>query len=144
GVNGRPDPLKIALSVDATSVETPKLESAIENRRTGELRIHLKPGEHVVQAELIADGDPLPDPAINTDGKKAPPPPAAPTVAYVEIRGPYNPIAPPPRESYRRVFSCGHAPGQHTSDCVRRDIADLARLAFRRPVTEQDIDRLAG
>ena len=144
GVNGRPDPLKIALSVDATSVETPKLESAIENRRTAELRIHLKPGEHVVQAELIADGDPLPDPPINTDGKKATPPPAAPTVSYVEIRGPYNPIAPPPGESYRRVFSCGHAPGQHTFDCVRRDIGDLARLAFRRPVTEQETDRLAG
>jgi len=63
-------------------------------------------------------------------------------LSYVEIRGPYDPIHPPPSESYARVFRCGHAPGQHTLACARTNLADLARRAYRRPVTDEEVDGL--
>jgi hypothetical protein len=66
----------------------------------------------------------------------------SPQLAYVEIRGPYNPVPPPPSESYRRVFRCGHAPGHHTLACARANLADLARRAYRRPVTKDEVDGL--
>ena len=66
----------------------------------------------------------------------------SPNLAYVELRGPYNPITPPPSESYRRVFHCGHPPGHHTLACARTNLADLARRAYRRPVTSDEIEGL--
>jgi hypothetical protein len=66
----------------------------------------------------------------------------SPHLGYVELRGPYNPIAPPPSESYRRVFRCGHPPGHHTLACARTNLADLVRRAFRRPATDDEIEGL--
>ncbi len=66
----------------------------------------------------------------------------SPRLRYVELRGPYNPVAPPLSESYARVFRCGHAPGHHTLACARINLAGLARRAYRRPVTNQEIDGL--
>ena len=64
-------------------------------------------------------------------------------LAYVELRGPYNPVTPPPAsESYARVFRCGHAPGHHTLACARTNLANLARRAYRRPVTDDEVDGL--
>ncbi len=66
----------------------------------------------------------------------------APRLKHVELRGPYNPVPPPPSESYRRVFRCGHLPGHHTLACARTNLADLARRAYRRPVTDGEIEGL--
>jgi len=66
----------------------------------------------------------------------------SPHLKYVELRGPYHPVTPPPSESYRRVFRCGHPPGHHSLACARANLADLARRAYRRPVTNADIDGL--
>jgi Protein of unknown function (DUF1592)/Protein of unknown function (DUF1588)/Protein of unknown function (DUF1587)/Protein of unknown function (DUF1595)/Protein of unknown function (DUF1585) len=63
-------------------------------------------------------------------------------LSYVEIRGPYDPKTPPLPESYARVFRCGHAPGHHTLACARTNLADLARRAYRRPVTDAEVDGL--
>jgi hypothetical protein len=60
----------------------------------------------------------------------------------LEIRGPYNALRPPLPESYRRIFVCGHPVGQHAPACARIDLSHLARLAYRRPVTADEIDRL--
>jgi hypothetical protein len=69
-------------------------------------------------------------------------PGVAPNLAYVELRGPYHPVTPPLSEGYRRVFRCGHAPGHHTLACARANLADLARRAFRLPVTNEEVDGL--
>ena len=58
-----------------------------------------------------------------------------------ELRGPYNPVAPPLPASYGRIFICGHAPGHHTSECARRAIEHLMPLAYRRPPSQDEIDR---
>lgn len=65
-----------------------------------------------------------------------------PHLSFVELRGPYHAAAPPLPESYARVFRCGHAPGHHTLACARANLAGLACLAYRRPVTDNEIDGL--
>jgi Protein of unknown function (DUF1592)/Protein of unknown function (DUF1588)/Protein of unknown function (DUF1595)/Protein of unknown function (DUF1585) len=49
---------------------------------------------------------------------------------------------PPLPESYGRVFHCGHAPGHHTLACARTNLADLGRRAYRRPLSNEELDGL--
>jgi hypothetical protein len=133
-VHGRPDPAKVEFSIDGVPVETLALSGALENLRSSEFRIRLGPGNPRLAVEFVPVGPPVPAP----DAEKLRPP----HLAYVELRGPYHPATPPPSESYRRVFRCGHPPGHHTLACARTDLSDLARRAYRRPVTKNEIDGL--
>lgn len=45
-------------------------------------------------------------------------------------------------ESYKRIFACGHTPGEHTKECAQTDLAHLAQLAYRRPVTPDEVKHL--
>lgn len=45
-------------------------------------------------------------------------------------------------ESYKRIFICGDGPGAHTKECARTDLAHLAQLAYRRPVTTDEVKHL--
>ena len=56
-------------------------------------------------------------------------------VSAVEIGGPYSQAAGPARASLETVYTCGHLTGGHQPWCVTRIMSDLARRAFRRPVT---------
>ena len=62
-------------------------------------------------------------------------------VANVEIGGPYSQVSTPSAESRARVYTCGHADGQHQPACVRRIMTGLARRAFRRPVSAAEIEQ---
>jgi hypothetical protein len=45
-------------------------------------------------------------------------------------------------EARKRVFICGHKKGQHQAACARTNLAAFARRAYRRPVTDAEVDRL--
>jgi hypothetical protein len=60
-------------------------------------------------------------------------------VDYFEVLGPYNPSPAPTPEGYKRIFVCA----QHSDACVRTDLENLARLAWRRPVTDVEVRKLA-
>src|SRR5262249_19595986 len=62
----------------------------------------------------------------------------------IEIGGPYNQAMGPSSESLKRIYSCGHLNGRHGPQCGRKIVANLARRAFRRPVTTQEIDKLVS
>ena len=66
-------------------------------------------------------------------------------VDYVDIVGPFNP-SPAPPASYERIFVCRHRPGdgEHDEDCAGDVVTNLARRAYRRPVTAADVDPLVG
>ncbi len=62
-----------------------------------------------------------------------------PALYSVSIVGPYEPKGPGDTPSRRRVFVCRPAePGQEES-CAKRILATLMRRAYRRPVTEADL-----
>ena len=135
GVSGPADPVKLSLSLDNQAPQTLPVEEALENRRAAEVRIHVPHGDHLLAAAIIPDGPPVTD----TSASKPQPDPY---VGYLQVRGPYNPVSPPPSESYRRVFRCGHAPGDHTLECSRANLAEFARRAYRRPPESQEVDNL--
>ena len=60
-------------------------------------------------------------------------------VNAVEVGGPYSYAKGPSRASKARIYTCGHLNGQHTSTCPTRIMTDLARRAFRRPVTGAEL-----
>ncbi|HEY1304186.1 MAG TPA: DUF1592 domain-containing protein [Vicinamibacterales bacterium] len=62
-------------------------------------------------------------------------------VGGVDVTGPFNSTGVSETPSRRRVFICKPEPNRER-ECARRITANLARRAFRRPVTDQDIDAL--
>jgi Protein of unknown function (DUF1592)/Protein of unknown function (DUF1588)/Protein of unknown function (DUF1587)/Protein of unknown function (DUF1595)/Protein of unknown function (DUF1585) len=134
-VHGRPDPINVTFLVDGVPAATVPLETPeekpIDGTRAAEFRLRLGRGNPRLSVDLQPNGPPIEDRS-----------PRPPHLGYVEMRGPYSPAQPPPSESYARVFRCGHAPGHHTLACARTNLTDLARRAYRRPVTNHDIDGL--
>ena len=59
-------------------------------------------------------------------------------VDYFDVLGPYNPGPTPKPDGYNRIFVCT----QHNDSCARADLANLARLAWRRPVTDAEVRKL--
>ncbi|MEP7314202.1 MAG: DUF1592 domain-containing protein [Pseudomonadota bacterium] len=62
-----------------------------------------------------------------------------PRISNVEIKGPVSRSGVSDNESRRRVFICRPVAAAEEADCARRIFANLARKAFRRPVTEADL-----
>ena len=74
-----------------------------------------------------------------------------PIVEQVIVTGPFNPTGPGDTPSRRRIFSCrpaagppggGTRPSASDEGCAREILTRLARLAYRRPVTADDLDPL--
>ncbi len=62
-------------------------------------------------------------------------------VGGVQVTGPFHSPGVSETPSRRKIFICTPS-GAHERACVRRIAARLARLAYRRPVTEADVDSL--
>ncbi len=60
----------------------------------------------------------------------------------LEIGGPYDQVDGPSAESRRLIYTCGHLDGHHVEGCERKIIANLARRAWRRPVSLAETTRL--
>ena len=68
-----------------------------------------------------------------------------PSIASLIISGPYGADGGGDTPSRRRIFSCRPGTGAATGDqqaCAREILSTTARRAYRRPVTEQDLERL--
>ena len=66
-------------------------------------------------------------------------------IGTVEIRGPYQVAGPGQTPSRSRIFTCRPAPGASETEahgCARQIISTLARRAFRRPLTAEDLQTL--
>jgi cytochrome c551/c552 len=63
-----------------------------------------------------------------------------PIIDHVNVTGPYNPTGPGDTPSRRRIFSCTPKQGSEETACARRILTNLARRAYRRPVTAADME----
>jgi hypothetical protein len=63
-------------------------------------------------------------------------------ISVLEVGGPYNQMKGPSTESLKLIYKCGHLDGHHNATCARKIVANLARRAYRRPVTEQEVSQL--
>ncbi len=65
-------------------------------------------------------------------------------VTGVDVIGPYNQTKGASAESKKLVFVCGHTEGHHLPACAGKIITNLARHAFRRPVTAEETSKLTA
>jgi hypothetical protein len=164
-VSGRKEAFVIQLELDGKPIETSNVIVDPNKPRQYEIQLHVPYGEHVFKASLTPR-DPSPEEVAaaqrmaakeqaQIEKQLAAHPEDAveirkqhalgnpPTyIDALEIQGPFHPLPPPLPESYRRIFICGHAPGHHTSECARLDLAHLAKLAYRRPVADAEVSKL--
>ncbi|MES1262114.1 MAG: DUF1592 domain-containing protein, partial [Acidobacteriota bacterium] len=61
-------------------------------------------------------------------------------IHYIEVVGPYAQTKGASQESLAKIYACGHLDGNHKPGCDRKIVASLARRAFRRSVTQQEIE----
>src|SRR5262249_607603 len=65
-------------------------------------------------------------------------------VNALEIGGPYAQTTGPSSESRKHVYLCEHLDGHQQPGCARKIVEGLARRAYRRPVTPQEVDQLVN
>ena len=65
-----------------------------------------------------------------------------PHVDRITVSGPFNPTGPGDTPSRRRIFSCRPAGSHEETPCAKAIISTLARRAYRRPVTDTDLNVL--
>ena len=65
-----------------------------------------------------------------------------PHLRSLTITGPFDSLGPGDTASRRRVFSCRPGKGIEETSCAREILSTLARRAYRRPVTETDLQPL--
>jgi mono/diheme cytochrome c family protein len=65
-----------------------------------------------------------------------------PGVASVTITGPFNATGASETPSRRRIFVCRPAAQTNEAACARQIVSALARRAYRRPVTEKEVETL--
>jgi Protein of unknown function (DUF1592)/Protein of unknown function (DUF1588)/Protein of unknown function (DUF1587)/Protein of unknown function (DUF1595)/Protein of unknown function (DUF1585) len=63
-----------------------------------------------------------------------------PIIDHVNLTGPFNPTGPGDTPSRRRIFSCKPAQASAEVACARRVLTHLATRAYRRPVTNADME----
>ena len=65
-------------------------------------------------------------------------------VHELDIIGPYTYTKGPSPEALQKIYICGHLDGNHRPACERKILSNMARLAFRRPVSAAEVDRLVA
>jgi len=65
-----------------------------------------------------------------------------PALSVLTISGPYDIAGPGNTPSRQRIFACQPATAQDEEPCARKILSSLAHHAFRRPVTDADVDPL--
>ncbi|MCI0624454.1 MAG: DUF1592 domain-containing protein [Acidobacteria bacterium] len=133
-----PPPVPMVVSVDGKPLKTFEIEYSY-SQGSFDVTFEATAGEHVVSAEfLIQDNEPLRVniPQCPCHGEMAL------FVDYFEIEGPFDPKLAPLPESHKRILVCGHHKGQHQPGCAQEVLSKLATKAYRRPVTQEEIDDL--
>ena len=62
-----------------------------------------------------------------------------PAVGFLRIQGPFNVERPEDSRSLRRIFTCKPATTAQEGACAKQILTTLARRAYRRPATAQDV-----
>jgi hypothetical protein len=147
------DPNEIEITVDGERVQLIPLggdggaRGGARGRGRGgarplDFRIPVKGGERLVGVTFIdhssAAGEETLRPRMRSRGSQ-------PALASVTVSGPYEVKGSGDTPSRRQVFICRPQPGASANlemSCARRILQTLTRRAYRRPSTNEDVDRL--
>jgi hypothetical protein len=130
-------PVRMVMTLDGAQILTEVVEGNIDYQYAhGEsiARVNVRAGEHFFRASFPEFAD-LENPLdnMNLDGRRKL------FIDYVDIVGPFSATSEKP-ETYKRLFVCE----EQTSACAERILGTLARRAYRRPVTIEELKALTG
>jgi len=123
------DPLSVGVWIDGKLAASTQTATGDEEGKRVEQRVKVTAGEHVVSASFVG--------FVPLEGDSV-------RVRTLDIGGPFAAAPGPSPESLRLVYTCGHLDGRHTPACSRKILSALARRAFRRPVTAEEVKRLTS
>jgi hypothetical protein len=111
------------------------------NARLKNIRFKAKAGQHKVAvtflARTFAESDARLTALVPGGGEER-----IPKLSAFEIRGPFSTEGVSQTASRRRIFSCYPQAAAEEVPCARQIMSTIARRAYRRPVTEADMDVL--
>ena len=162
-IRGLEDPHQVEISVDGQRVRLAKIggpeDQHLSETNSGQscididgrltVRVPVKAGPRTVTATFLsaieseAQDDNVLKPFIRSNydvldyrGE--------PVVDRITIEGPLKSTGPGDTPSRRKVFVCRPANGADEVPCAKKIISTLARRAYRRPVTDNDLETLIG
>jgi hypothetical protein len=153
------DPVELGFWIDGKLAHTAKIPiptRAESGRNAGELnglwaefRAPVQAGEHWLSVTILrmyeglpaAYKGPKPSKAEGRAGNRGV---DAFFVMYLHVVGPYQQAKGPSAESVRKVFGDHPVNAPRDAATVRKIVADLARRAYRRPVTDKEVDDLVN
>ena len=113
-----------------------------------QVRVPLKAGLRVVAATILKSNDVLPEglgPArIPIWSREGDVPTVPAFISSLLIGGPYNGKVPKDSSSRRRIFVCEPTNSADETACATKILSNLARRAYRRPPTAEDVQVLLG
>ncbi len=120
-------------------------QQPVDERAVSAPKLHVTQGPHKIEAVMEVEREVAPEVAPGTAPKsQQPPKPLHGRLPYptsLEVTGPYKPIPLEQTASYQRIFFKG--PPRGKQDAYTREILErLAYRAYRRPVTQAEVDRL--
>ena len=140
---GDPPPPKwetapLAVSLDGKRLQVFDIPPNEYAKRQREVTLDVDQGEHTIEAKFLIDTTKI----IDHRAAEYDEPRRMLFIDHFEIRGPFEPKSPPLKASHRKIFVCGHANWRHRPGCGQRILGDFARRAYRRPVTQSEINAL--
>jgi hypothetical protein len=113
-----------------------------------QVRVPVKAGIRQVEATILKSED------VETEGlgpdrlpvwdRDSDVPSAPIAISSLLIGGPYKPRVPQDSESRRLIFACRPANSTEETACATKLLSRLARRAYRRPATNEDVQALLG
>jgi mono/diheme cytochrome c family protein len=106
--------------------------------RFDKIRVPVKAGPHKVGVTFVARGMAESDNTLQSfvPGSGID---RIPRIGGVEVAGPYNPSGVGDTPSRQRIFVCRPPDTREELPCANRILSNIARKAFRRPVTDRDL-----
>ena len=151
GPGRRGGPHKLDLRLDRERVDVFEIGGAnpvgARDKKPTEARLSIKAGRRLVGASFVGDVSQ----SLAVDGRPPRPSvtsfaftlyPNLPTVGAIEIVGPFNGRVPEETASRAKIFSCEPVAETEELACAEEILSSLARRAYRRPVTDEDVQPL--
>lgn len=135
GEQAGPERVKMAARVDGRDLRTVEVPARQSNPGTYEFTTRLEAGERRLTAAFLNDY--YEPPADNRPARDR-----NLVLQSFEITGPLDAPPPPPPPSHQRIFTCAPT-ATTTNECAREILSTFVRRAWRRPVTANELDRLA-
>lgn len=135
GQQAGPDPVKIALKFNGKTLQTNEIRAVQDKPDEIEITVPVNAGEHKAAVAYLNNYVKNDDPDPNNRDRNL-------LLHWMEITGPFNAQPASLPDTHKRIFVCepNHT---NTTACAEQVIRNFARRAFRRPLADDEVQRLS-